>query len=85
MVYGPAQSLVESATLNGNKVSFGTGKHGQRPVGTVTTELGPGESGVLEVTFIHVVQESEPQLRLTPGIQPLEDVLLPPEFDSSCR
>ena len=85
VVYGPAQSLVESATLNGNKVSFGTGKHGQRPVGTVTTELGPGESGVLEVTFIHVVQESEPQLRLTPGIQPLEDVLLPPEFDSSCR
>lgn len=85
VVYGPNQALVESATLNGEKIPFGAGKHGQRPVGTVTTELGPGESAVLEVSFFHVVQESEPQLQLTPGIQPLEDVLLPPKFDSSCQ
>ena len=85
VVYGPAQSLVESATLNGEKVSFGTGKHGQRPVGMVTTELGPGESAVLEVTFFRVVQESEPQLQITPGVQPLTEVMLPTDFDTSCQ
>lgn len=85
VVYGPAQAMIEGATLNGEKVPFGAAKHGQRPVGTVTTELGPGERAVLEVTFFQVVQESEPQLQITPGVQSLQDVLLQPEFDSSCQ
>lgn len=82
--YGPAHALMESATLNGEKTAFGAGKHGQRPVGTVTTEIGPGESAVLEATFSRVVQDTEPQLHISPGIQPIEEVLRPAQFDTSC-
>lgn len=79
--YGPAQAFVESASLNGNQISMGSGKHGQRPVGTVSVELGPGETGTLELTFSHVVQDSQPQLQVTPSIQPSSEVITP--FESA--
>ena len=77
VVYGPAQSFVETASVNGEPVSVGSGKHGQRPVGTVQLELDPGESVVLDIIFSRVVQNSEPRVKVTPSVHPLEDVLLP--------
>ncbi|WP_341393926.1 DUF4012 domain-containing protein [Arthrobacter sp. G119Y2] len=75
VVYGPAQSFVETATVNGEPVSVGSGKHGQRPVGSVQMEVGPNETAVLDITFSHVVQGSDPRVQVTPTIQsPLEMV-----------
>ncbi|MCQ2001771.1 DUF4012 domain-containing protein [Arthrobacter zhaoxinii] len=84
VVYGPAQSLVEAAQINGNSVAFGAGKHGQRPVGTVTLELAPGETAVIDIEFSRVVQSSEPKLEVTPSTQALQDVALPAKRDGSC-
>nr|WP_304661750.1 DUF4012 domain-containing protein [Arthrobacter sp. zg-Y238] len=84
VVYGPAQSLVESARINGEPIAFGAGKHGQRPVGTVTLELAPGESAVVDIEFSRVVQNSEPKLQVTPSVQPLKDVILPVDRGESC-
>nr|WP_231712939.1 DUF4012 domain-containing protein [Arthrobacter sp. zg-Y820] len=78
VVYGPAQSFVETATVNGQTVPVGSGKHGQRPVGTVSLELAPGETAELDVVFSRVIQDSEPRLQVTPGLEPLENVVLPP-------
>ncbi|MBP3037165.1 DUF4012 domain-containing protein [Arthrobacter sp. zg-ZUI100] len=85
VVYGPAQSFVETASINGETVPIGSGKHGQRPVGTVTLELGPGESAVLDVAFSRVVQDSEPRLMVTPSIASTEEVILPMITENSCE
>lgn len=77
--YGPAQAFAETATLNGKPVPIGSGKHGQRPVGTVTLELAPGEEAELDVRFVRVVQDSDPELQMTPGLEPSERVILPAE------
>ncbi|WP_258060107.1 DUF4012 domain-containing protein [Arthrobacter sp. ZGTC212] len=82
--YGPAQAFAERATVNGQPVPIGSGKHGQRPVGTVTLELAPGETAELDVVFSHVVQDSDPKLKVTPGLEPIEKVILPAER-ASCR
>lgn len=84
VVYGPAQSFVETAQLDGESTTVGAGRHGQRPVGSVQVEVGPGETAVLDVSFSRVVQSSVPQIHLTPTIQPLEDVILPTERQT-CR
>lgn len=81
VVYGPAQSFVETATINGEPVTVGSGKHGQRPVGSVQIEVGPGETAVMDMTFSRVVQDSEPRLRVTPSVRPLEDVVIPFDGD----
>ena len=75
--YGPAQALTETATVNGKHTPIGSGRHGQRPVGTVTLELGPGESAEVDVLFSHVVQDSEPTVRVTPTTEPMSKVILP--------
>lgn len=77
--YGPSQSFAQTASVNGQPVPIGAGNHGQRPVGTVTLELAPGETAVLDVVFTQVVQDSDPKLRVTPGIVPTEKVVLPAE------
>ncbi|MDK1360182.1 DUF4012 domain-containing protein [Arthrobacter sp. zg-Y1219] len=82
VVYGPSQAFVETATVNGQPVPVSTGKHGQRPVGTVQLELGPGETSTIDLVFSGVVQGSEPQLRVSPTIQPLEDVVKPMERET---
>lgn len=82
VVYGPSQAFVENANVDGQRVPVGSGKHGSRPVGTVQLELGPGETSVLQMTFSRVVQDLEPKLRVTPGIQSLEEVIRPLERES---
>lgn len=77
--YGPAQAFVETASLNGRLVPIGAGKHGQRPVGTVTLELAPGESAELDVVFSRVVRDSDPELQVTPGLEANAEVVLPAE------
>lgn len=84
VVYGPAQSLVGAAEVDDVKVPIAAYRHGQRAVGIVSLELGPGESKVLETSFFNVVQSSAPQLQVTPTIQPKSEVLLPLIRDESC-
>lgn len=79
VVYGPSQAFVETATVDGKSVSVSSGRHGSRPVGTVSLELRPGETSTIEMVFSGVVQDSEPQLRVTPTIQSSEDVAKPLE------
>ncbi|WP_253905834.1 DUF4012 domain-containing protein [Arthrobacter sp. H5] len=85
IAYGPAQSLLLSARINGEEVPLGSFVHASRPVGVVTTELGPGESATVEIDFSKVVQESEPHLAVTPTIQSAEEMVLPMQRDVSCR
>jgi hypothetical protein len=82
--YGPAQSRLQQARLNGADVPVGSFAHGNRPVGILTTELGPGETATLEMDFSKVVQETEPVLDVTPTIQDPADVILPAEGPQSC-
>ncbi|MHA7239337.1 DUF4012 domain-containing protein [Arthrobacter sp. TMS1-12-1] len=82
--YGPAQSLLQQARINGEDVPVGSFAHGNRPVGILTTEIGPGETVTLEMDFSKVVQETEPVLDVTPTVQDPADVLLPSEGLKSC-
>lgn len=84
VVYGPAQSLVGTAEINDVNVPVAAYRHGQRAVGVVSMELGPGETKTLETSFFKVVQSSEPQLQITPTIQPSSEVLMPLIRDESC-
>lgn len=77
--YGPAQAFADTARVNGQPVPIGAGKHGQRPVSTVALELPPGETAELDVTFSQVVQDSDPKLRVTPGVEPTAKVILTTE------
>jgi hypothetical protein len=79
VIYGPSQAFVETAAVDGQFVPVSSGNHGQRPVGTVSLELGPGEKAIIDVVFSKVVQNSEPQLRVTPTIQVPEDMVRPLE------
>ncbi|WP_326964533.1 DUF4012 domain-containing protein [Arthrobacter sp. PL16] len=82
--YGPAQSLLQQARINGADVPISSFAHGNRPVGILTTELGPGETTTLEMDFSKVVQDTEPVVDVTPTVQDPADVLLPPEGLQSC-
>ncbi|WAH95902.1 DUF4012 domain-containing protein [Arthrobacter sp. MMS18-M83] len=79
IVYGPAQAQVETATQDGNKVPFGAQQHDNRPVGTLTMKLAPGQSTTVEFTFGKIVQQSQPAVVVTPTIQSLDKVVLPIE------
>ncbi|MEG9247423.1 DUF4012 domain-containing protein [Arthrobacter sp. Soc17.1.1.1] len=82
--YGPAQSVLQRARINGTDTPIGSFLHGNRPVGILTTELGPGETTTLEMDFSKVVQETEPVLDVTPTVQDPADVILPAEGLQSC-
>lgn len=75
--YGPDQSFAETATVNGEPAPLGSGRHGQRPVGTVSVELGPEETAIIDVVFSKVVQDTDPNVVLTPTLQSLEEMVLP--------
>lgn len=77
--YGPVQAFLETASVNGQLVPIGAGQHGQRPVGTVTLELAPGETAELDIVFSRVVQDSDPKLQVTPGLEANAEVVLPVE------
>jgi hypothetical protein len=84
VAYGPAQSFLQTARLNGEDVPLGSYSHGGRPVGILTTQLGPGETATLEIDFTKVVQEGEPVLDVTPTLQDPADVILPLESSGPC-
>lgn len=69
IAYGPAQARVEGATVNGVEAAVGSFLHSQRPVGIVRTNLGPGQSSLVELYFSRVVQNQEPKLRMTPTVE----------------
>lgn len=84
VAYGPAQADVETAMLDGVKVSFAPYRHSNRPVGVVTTRLAPGESKTFEFAFTKVAADSKPEVIVTPTVENLRDVALPTVF-ADCR
>lgn len=76
VAYGPVQATVESAKVDGEKTPFAPYLHGDRPVGIVAQQLAPGESKTVEFTFGKIVQHTEPNLVVTPTVQPVKDVVL---------
>lgn len=76
VAYGPVQSNVETAVVAGKKIGFASNRQSGRPVGSVTVRLAPGQSSTVEFTFDKIVQHTEPQLSVTPTVQPLKDVAL---------
>lgn len=83
IVYGPAQANVETATQDGTNVPFGAGRHDDRPVGTLSVRLAPGQSSTVEFTFGKIVQHSQPEVVVTPTVQPTDKVILPTQ-SASC-
>jgi hypothetical protein len=79
VAYGPTQALVETVKLNGERTGFAPYIHSDRPVGVLAVRLAPGESKTVEVTFGKIVQHTEPNLVVTPTVQPVKDVTLPTE------
>lgn len=77
MAYGPAQAQVETAKVDGQKTAFAPYLHANRPVGVIAQRLAPGESKTVEFTFGKIVQHTEPDLFVTPTVQPVTDVVLP--------
>lgn len=84
VAYGPVQANVESASVDGQKTPFAPYLHANRPVGVVAQQLAPGESKTVEFTFGKIVQHAEPNLVVTPGVQPVKDVVLPTQ-KASCE
>lgn len=80
IAYGPVQAYVETAMVDGKKTDFAANRHGNRPVGTVTVSLAPGQSTTVELTFGKIVQHTEPNLVVTPTVQPVKDVVLGTEI-----
>jgi hypothetical protein len=76
VVYGPVQSNVESAVIDGKKAGFSSQQHNGRPVGSTTVTLAPRQSSTVDFTFGKIVQHTEPKLAVTPTVQPLKDVVL---------
>jgi hypothetical protein len=77
VVYGPALSHVDTAAQNGAKVSFGSHVHSGRPVAVHAVRLEPGETTNVEMTFVRVVQNAAPSLKVTPTVEAVKDVTLP--------
>jgi hypothetical protein len=79
IAYGPVQADVETVTIDGAKSGFAAHLHANRPVGSVTVTLAPGQSSTAEFTFGRIVQHAEPNVVVTPTVQPVKDVVLPTE------
>jgi hypothetical protein len=82
--YGPDRAQLQTARIDGIPVPLGSYRHGERPVGVLTTNLAPGQTATVELDFTNVVQTSEPILDVTPTIQPIDDVILPVQGDMTC-
>ncbi|WP_427006375.1 DUF4012 domain-containing protein [Pseudarthrobacter sp. H2] len=79
IAYGPVQATVQTASLDGKKISFAANRHANRPVGSVTVALAPGQSSTVELTFGKIVQHTEPNVVVTPTVQAVKDVVLASE------
>ncbi|WP_407709943.1 DUF4012 domain-containing protein [Arthrobacter nitrophenolicus] len=84
VAYGPVQAYIETAKVDGQKTDFASHVHSSRPVGVLAVRLAPGESRTTEFTFGKIVQHTEPNLVVTPTVQPVKDVILPTK-NSQCR
>jgi hypothetical protein len=82
VAYGPVQSNIETVKLDGSKSPFAPYLHSNRPVGVVAIQLAPGESRTVDLTFSKIVQHTEPNVVVTPTVQPVKDVTLPTEIAS---
>ncbi|WP_235835577.1 MULTISPECIES: DUF4012 domain-containing protein [Arthrobacter] len=82
LAYGPSQAQVETATQDGKQVPFGAQRHDDRPVGTLSLQLAPGQSSTVEFTFGKIVQHSEPELVVTPTVESADKVVLPTQTES---
>ncbi|MDP9889827.1 DUF4012 domain-containing protein [Pseudarthrobacter enclensis] len=82
VTYGPVQSNVESANIDSQKTPFAPYLHANRPVGVIAQQLAPGESKTVEFTFGKIVQHTEPNVVVTPTVQPVKDVVLPTKIAS---
>lgn len=80
VAYGPVQSTVDTVHRDGDQIPFSAHRHSQRGVGVSTARLAPGESTTLDFNFGHIVQNSKPELVVTPTTQPVKDVLLAPDL-----
>lgn len=80
VAYGPVQANVETAKLDGQKTPFAPYLHSNRPVGVLAVRLAPGETKTVEFTFGKIVQHTEPNLFVTPTVQPVKDVTLATEI-----
>lgn len=80
VVYGPAQAQIETVHQDNVKTAFGSQLDRERPVGTLTTRLKPGQKSTVEFTFGKIVQDDDPALIVTPTVQPAEDVILAPKL-----
>ncbi|MBP1232523.1 hypothetical protein JOE40_002167 [Arthrobacter sp. PvP102] len=76
IAYGPIQANVENAVVDGKKADFASYMHSNRPVGSVTVALAPGQTSTVDLTFGKIVQHTEPKLVVTPTVQPVKDVVL---------
>jgi hypothetical protein len=81
VAYGPTQSNVETAMLDGQKASFAPYVHDSRPVGVLAVKLAPGETRAVEFTFGRIVQHAEPNVVVTPTVQDVNDVILPTQVE----
>lgn len=79
VAYGPSQSNVETAKVDGQQTAFAPHIHGSRPVGVLALRLAPGETKTVEFKFGKIVQHTEPNVFVTPTVQPVKDVTLPTE------
>ncbi|MDQ0240172.1 DUF4012 domain-containing protein [Arthrobacter bambusae] len=82
IAYGPAQAQVETATQDGKGVPFGAQLHDDRPVGTLSVRLAPGQSSTVEFTFGKIIQQSQPEVVVTPTIQSMDEVILPTQSET---
>ncbi|MGO4473851.1 DUF4012 domain-containing protein [Arthrobacter sp. M-10] len=82
IAYGPAQANVETATQDGKNVAFGAQRHDDRPVGTLSVRLAPGQSSTVEFTFGKIVQHGQPEVVVTPTVQSVDNVILPTQSES---
>lgn len=83
IAYGPVQANIESAVVDGQKMPFAPYVHANRPVGLLAQQLAPGESKTVDFTFGKIVQHTEPNVVVTPTVQPVKDVIQPTE-SASC-
>ena len=77
IAYGPAQSDVETARLDGQQTTFAPYLHRNRPVGVIAVRLAPGESKTVEFTFGKIIQHTEPKVVVTPGVEDVKNVIMP--------
>lgn len=84
VVYGPAQSTVETALRDGKPANLATHMHGNRPLAVMALQLAPGQTSTLDFSFGKIVQHTEPNVVVTPTVQDVKDVILP-TISASCE